>query len=573
MLTLNDKSGRFTPIIVNDVVGDTFLATMRQKEVDAEWPVEIIDLSEQKRRTKRMVIISPYGITVGNQGINSLTSYPQTFGLLAAMRGSWSTDNLANPYPTLFVSTFFAFMKLRFNVVFEGVEGETITTAQSRSDHGTLKIKGLANTSTLPDEKMYVVLSHYNSNGWTSHEFVTSNPWPGLVKGMNVKYQSGQWFVEAIVLSPNGYGLAKDCAPAFETITKKTSGAGFMVANDAEPTREYGFMYRFGTRLVGFANVLGGPEFALGWTIYTAEEIVESTTPGLFEFFVSEVCLDWEASLLKDMEIDAEARLKASALEGQVVRSSVFSRMRTVTGDLLAPLEIQAMAAQADTSIDDEQLFAVDTANNLPAMTFKQANRRAQGHQFATLHTFTISDEIIQRRLTEVASMTQVEKDILDDLYNAHDWERINNAGKDGLTLYATGEATDTTSWVIELRDGDEVITTNPTDIAVAWSDGAVLINNIDGKTDVDVITQYVGFKPPTFAQSTNVKREVSDFDEASFFRNRSVRPWELPVNQEAGFYLLHFARNRTQFTLPLSSFIIMGNQFFRNAKGLDITV
>jgi hypothetical protein len=46
MLTLNDKSGWFTPIIVNDVVGDTFLATMRQKEVDAEWPVEIIDLSE-----------------------------------------------------------------------------------------------------------------------------------------------------------------------------------------------------------------------------------------------------------------------------------------------------------------------------------------------------------------------------------------------------------------------------------------------------------------------------------------------------------------------------------------------
>jgi hypothetical protein len=232
------------------------------------------------------------------------------------MRGLWSIDNLVNSYPILFVLMFFVFMKLCFNVVFEGVEGEIITTAQLRSDHGMFKIKGLVNTSTLLDEKMYVVLSHYNSNGWTSHEFVISNPWPGLVKGMNVKYQSGQWFVEAIVLFLNGYGLAKDCAPAFETITKKIFGAGFMVANDAEPTCEYGFMYRFGTRLIGFANVLGGPEFALGWTIYTAEEIVESMTPGLFEFFVSEVCLDWEASLLKDMEIDAEARLKASVLEG-----------------------------------------------------------------------------------------------------------------------------------------------------------------------------------------------------------------------------------------------------------------
>jgi hypothetical protein len=118
------------------------------------------------------------------------------------------------------------------------------------------------------------------------------------------------------VLFPNGYGLVKDCVPVFEIIIKKIFGVGFMVVNVVVFICEYGFMYWFGMRLIGFVNVLGGPEFALGWIIYTAEEIVESMILGLFEFFVSEVCLDWEASLLKDMEIDAEARLKASAFEG-----------------------------------------------------------------------------------------------------------------------------------------------------------------------------------------------------------------------------------------------------------------
>jgi hypothetical protein len=45
------------------------------------------------------------------------------------MRGLWSIDNLVNFYPILFVLMFFVFMKLCFNVVFEGVEGEIITTA------------------------------------------------------------------------------------------------------------------------------------------------------------------------------------------------------------------------------------------------------------------------------------------------------------------------------------------------------------------------------------------------------------------------------------------------------------
>lgn len=582
MITVSDTRGVLKKIYMLSTMSEDLKTFMNNQDANSEYPEVTRNAARLKRETKKQVSIGRDFLSVGRQGIESV---PDLTAILVPVNSLLST--------TVGGLAYTASQEVHLQMVVD-IFGKSIRDA---TDVSSTVFRDLGENPDLPTLERWAWDNSFNNrfpgkflivNSYIgtsdSIRYVKAHTIDNPLKGglASIVFQTYRYTDGSF-----GLGCARiNCTEGWQQLCDAFGAT--LPATVIQDEWSYGgpvLRMKVGTALatmgsdfyvlpigtgitVGMMHVLGGPEFVLGWTAFAAEPIVVDETNESLTLELVELCMDWEGKMIKDIEVDPDLRARADDLTGQIVRSSVFTSMKTVPSSLIPRLQLEGMARNADDSIDGEILFSAVPEDDLGAVTFARAASLAQGRRYTALHSFTINPVEVQRHIVDVGLTSGLTGSV-----DAIEWRDDNRANVSNTVITFNGNSVDTSSWTYTVTiSGLEQPDIDSVEMAVLWSNGAAVVNNITGVANADVVTHIVGFLPPIYSQGESYEQEVSDFDEPTFFVNRSVRPWELPDNKMAGFFLLHYGRQRSQLTKPVSSFITMGNIVASNLKGITVT-
>lgn len=540
------------PVSFEKSVGVNFLDAMSEKEEAAGWSTSLVLSAEEFRLKKHVVLVGDSSISVGDHYVNSVGSL--AFTALPLNTTSYFYWLGTNDNENLTYTKDLAFKAM--SIVFGG-------------NARYVKMGGTGNWG--PTQ---AVMDQVRSRGnmWICFEIQTSNS------------SYGKYVEVSGTDCPGVYGVNPKskkiyCHPGLEKVINGTSNRTGYTAIVVGAPRSFPEVFDDGLPVFGKdgkffvyykRHVLGGPQFCKSWTLFTTSNTLQSgLTDGELTIDVKEFCMDWDGSMMYDLEDDPDLKAKYSDSVGQVVRTSVFSAMKTVPSLLIKPLRIYEKADEADQDIDDEILMKAN--DDLPQVTFGQAQSRGAGKRYQALHAFRLN--MVQRVTRSDAVNAELRARVYSGQSSLDDsllWRPNNQASVSGVRIFLYGDAGFPNDWGFVVKVDNVELERDKGGMAVYYAEGVPVTNGISGVSVYDALDEILGFVPDQSDDGAVHSTEMDDFDEIGMFQGKSVRPWELSNSKEAGFYLLHFGRSRAQLGVIAASMIAFGRQASKNIAGLN---